>query len=277
MIFKFAKSAAMIVLVRSSGCIPPAALPARAASWFGRGRIAVTVHSTQMVAVVTGAYGTFGAKIVEGLLAAGITTLCVGRNKPKIEALVSQMQSRFPQVGCSFRLCDVSNHTQIKQFADSLGDMPVDILVNNAAVTPKTRTETSDGIEQQWACNVLGYHWMMQALEPNLLRSSRPPARVINVASVYAGGLDLDDVEFRRRPYDADAAYRASKEANRMATRGWADRWPRDRIVALSCHPGIAASADQTTSGATQTATTAEEVARAANELNDLVAGFTLP
>nr|WP_246315157.1 methyl-accepting chemotaxis protein [Kineococcus aurantiacus] len=40
---------------------------------------------------------------------------------------------------------------------------------------------------------------------------------------------------------------------------------------------GIAASADQTTSGATHTASTAGEVSRAAAQLNDLVASFTLP
>ncbi|WP_328295198.1 methyl-accepting chemotaxis protein [Kineococcus sp. NBC_00420] len=40
---------------------------------------------------------------------------------------------------------------------------------------------------------------------------------------------------------------------------------------------GIAAAADQTTAGATHTATTAGEVSRAAVELNELVGSFTLP
>ena len=40
---------------------------------------------------------------------------------------------------------------------------------------------------------------------------------------------------------------------------------------------GIAAAADQTTAGATHTATTAGEVSRAAIELNELVGSFTLP
>jgi NAD(P)-dependent dehydrogenase (short-subunit alcohol dehydrogenase family) len=196
-----------------------------------------------MVAIVTGANGVFGVHIVEGLLAAGKATICVARDKTKAEALVSQMRAKFPRVDCIYKLCDVSERGQVKQLAASLGDTPVDILVNNAAVTPRTRLETKDGIEQQWACNVLGYHWLMQELESHLLRPAQPPARVINVASAYAGGLDLSDPEFKRREYDPDAAYRASKQANRMLTRAWADRWPRDRIVALSCHPGLAASA----------------------------------
>ena len=39
---------------------------------------------------------------------------------------------------------------------------------------------------------------------------------------------------------------------------------------------GIAAAADQTTAGATHTATTAGEVSRTANELSELVSHFTL-
>jgi retinol dehydrogenase 12 len=196
-----------------------------------------------MVAVVTGAYGVFGVHIVEGLLAAGIATVCVGRNQSKAEALVSKMREKYPSVKCSHFAYDVSDHSQVRQLAAALGDTPIEFLVNNAAVTPTERTESSTGIEMQWACNVLGYHWMMKELEKNLLLSSCSPARVINVASSYAGGLDLTDVEFKKRPYNPDSAYRASKQANRMTTRAWADRWPSDRIVAFSCHPGVATSA----------------------------------
>jgi NAD(P)-dependent dehydrogenase (short-subunit alcohol dehydrogenase family) len=35
------------------------------------------------------------------------------------------------------------------------------VLINNAAVTPRTREETNEGIELQWATNVLGYFWMI--------------------------------------------------------------------------------------------------------------------
>ena len=196
-----------------------------------------------MAAIVTGAYGVFGVHIVEGLLAAGISTICVARDKSKLDDLTTRMRIKYPSVNCTSIICDLSDHDQIRQLATSLGDTPLDILVNNAAITPTTRAESKVGIEMQWACNVLGYHWMIAELEKNLLRASCPPARVINVASSYAGGLDLTDPEFKARRYNADAAYRASKQANRMAARAWAERWPKDRIVAFSCHPGVATSA----------------------------------
>ena len=195
-----------------------------------------------MVAIVTGAYGVFGVHITEGLLAAGIATICVGRDQAKAEELVAKMRLRFPGTECNSYVCDLSDHDEIKKFAEWMGDTPVEILINNAAVTPKSRTETKHGLEQQWACNVLGYHWMMKEFERNLLLSGKKPARVVNVASFYAGGLDLTDVEFKSRTYDPDQAYRASKQANRMLTNAWAEIWDVDKILVMSCHPGVATS-----------------------------------
>jgi len=43
-------------------------------------------------------------------------------------------------------------------------------------------------------------------------------ARVVNVASEYAGSLDLTDLQFEKRQYDETAAYKQSKQANRMIT-----------------------------------------------------------
>ena len=110
-------------------------------------------------------------------------------------------------------------------------------------MTPKKRTTTSDGEEQQWAVNVLAYHRLLKALLPQLrLAAGQGRPRVVFVASFYAGGLDLSDVEFARRPYSAGDAYRASKQANRQLARAWAQRLAPDGIDVTSCHPGIATS-----------------------------------
>jgi NAD(P)-dependent dehydrogenase (short-subunit alcohol dehydrogenase family) len=61
---------------------------------------------------------------------------------------------------------------------------------------------------------------------------------VVNVASYYAGDLDLDDLEFRRRPYDNRRAYRQSKQANRMLTVAFARRLAGDGVAVNACHPG---------------------------------------
>jgi retinol dehydrogenase-13 len=108
--------------------------------------------------------------------------------------------------------------------------------VNNAAVTPKRREETPEGIELQFATNVLGYFWMIQAFADILKRSA--PARVVNVASDWAGDLELEDLEFKRRRYDNNAAYRQSKQADRMLTVPFAERLKPLGITVNACHPG---------------------------------------
>jgi NAD(P)-dependent dehydrogenase (short-subunit alcohol dehydrogenase family) len=113
---------------------------------------------------------------------------------------------------------------------------PAHVLVNNAAVTPRQREENGDGIELQFAVNVLGYFRMVAAFQGHLAASA--PARVVNVASYWAGGLDLEDLEFRRRGYDNDAAYRQSKQADRMLTVALADRLAAAGITVNACHPG---------------------------------------
>ncbi len=115
------------------------------------------------------------------------------------------------------------------------------MLINNAGITPRTRQETAAGIELQFATNVLGYFWMTQAFTDILKQSA--PARVINVASYWAGDLQLDDLEFKRRPYSNNSAYRQSKQANRMLTSAFAKQLQPGGIAVNACHPGDVNSA----------------------------------
>jgi retinol dehydrogenase-13 len=77
---------------------------------------------------------------------------------------------------------------------------------------------------------------MTTAFQDHLARSA--PARVVNVASYWAGGLDLEDLEFKRRRYDNDGAYRQSKQADRMLTVAFAERLERSHVTVNACHPG---------------------------------------
>jgi retinol dehydrogenase-12 len=105
---------------------------------------------------------------------------------------------------------------------------PLHVLINNAVCTPRTRQETPEGIEMQFATNVLGYFWLIDAFTAILKASA--PARVVNVASYWAGGLDLNDLEFVRRRYDNDTACRQSKQADRMLSVAFAETLAPYRI-----------------------------------------------
>ena len=63
-------------------------------------------------------------------------------------------------------------------------------------------------------------------------------ARIVNVASYWAGGLDLNDVESKKGVYNNDDVYKNSKQANRMLTKAFAEELKDKNISVLACHPG---------------------------------------
>ena len=77
-----------------------------------------------------------------------------------------------------------------------------------------------------WAVNVMGYYWMTLGLLDSFAGSREDPAKVVFVASNYAGESDIDDVELEGKVYEENMAYRRSKEANRMLVVPFSERFP---------------------------------------------------
>jgi NAD(P)-dependent dehydrogenase (short-subunit alcohol dehydrogenase family) len=188
------------------------------------------------VALITGATGAIGKSIASRIASRPdyeVVLLC--RNAAKAQAAVADIRQRTGNDRVRSEIVDLARRDSIASLAERW-EGPVHVLVNNAATTPRRREETPEGIELQFATNVLGYFWMMTAFRDHLVDSA--PARVVNVASYWAGGLDLGDLEFERRRYDNDAAYRQSKQADRMLTVAFAERLRDAGVTANACHPG---------------------------------------
>lgn len=98
------------------------------------------------------------------------------------------------------------------------------------------------GVEMTFAINVLGHHLLTKLLANHLKQVSS--SRIINVASDYAGRLDLDDINYDKRSYDLTSAYKQSKQANRMLTREWAKRLLDKKISVYSMTPGWVPNTD---------------------------------
>ncbi len=188
------------------------------------------------LAMVTGATGAIGKAIAARIAAEpGYEVVLVCRDGSKASAAAEQIRHATGNPRVHVELADLSRRSTIEALAGRRHS-PVHVLVNNAAATPRRREQTPEGIELQLATNVLGYFWMIRALTP--LLAAAGGARVVNVASYWAGGLDLDDIEFIRRPYDNDTAYRQSKQADRMLSAAFAERLAESHITVNACHPG---------------------------------------
>jgi NAD(P)-dependent dehydrogenase (short-subunit alcohol dehydrogenase family) len=189
-----------------------------------------------LVALVTGASGAIGKAIARGVAQTpGYEVVLLCRNEMKARQARQEIIRATGNGAVRYEVADISRRLSIQELAERWQG-PLHVLVNNAALTPKRREETPEGIELQFATNVLGYFWMILAFTDHLKRSA--PARVVNVASHWAGDLDLSDLEFRRRRYANGEAYRQSKQANRMLTVAFAERLKPYGISVNVCHPG---------------------------------------
>lgn len=188
------------------------------------------------IAAVTGASGVIGLAIARQLAAiSGHEVVLICRDEDKATRCVDAISRATGNPHVRYELADLSRRASIQALAQRWKG-PLDVLVNNAAIAPRRRTETSEGIEMQFATNVLGYFWMINALTGHLGKGFA--SRIINVASYWAGGLDVTDLEFKKRRYDNDAAYRQSKQADRMLSFAFARRLQPLGITVNACHPG---------------------------------------
>lgn len=188
------------------------------------------------LAIVTGATGAIGGAIAKAIASdPSFEVLLLVRDKSKGQRTVERLRSETGNDTVDCAIVDLSLQGSIREFATQF-DRPVRVLINNAAIAPRNRLVTSEGRELMFATNVLGYYWLTRALITHL--SQGAPARVVNVASYWAGEMDLDDLEFHRRPYDNDTAYRQSKQANRMLTVALAEQLNPHNITVNACHPG---------------------------------------
>lgn len=191
-------------------------------------------------AIVTGATGAIGKAIARQIAANhNYTVVLVCRNEDKARRATDEIRRTTGNQNTRYEIADLSRRASILALADRWQG-PLHVLVNNAAVTPPRRLETSEGIELQFATNVLGYFWMTQVFSEHLKESS--PARVVDVASYWAGDLDISDLEFKHRRYSNNRAYRQSKQANRMLAVAYAERFKPYDISVNACHPGDVSS-----------------------------------
>ena len=193
------------------------------------------MKNNQQVALLTGATGAIGNAIARKIAEKGYRVVLVARNESKVRKTVDEIINKTGNEHVEYEITDLSSKKEIKNLSEKI-DYPVHILLNDASVTPRTREETDEGIEKQWATNVLGYFWMMKFFSDRLKQSA--PSRIVNVASYWAGNLDLNDPEFKTRRYDNDTVYRQSKQAERMLSFAFADKYKEYNIAVNACHPG---------------------------------------
>src|SRR5919201_3150376 len=133
--------------------------------------------------VITGGNTGIGKEAAVGLAEAGAHVVITSRNEDRGRAARAEIVERSGNSEVEVMPLDLASFRSIRSFAaDVLGRFDrLDVLVDNAGLIHRQRTETEDGFETTFGVNHVG-HFLLTGLLLERLRASAP-ARVVVVAS----------------------------------------------------------------------------------------------
>ncbi|MDP3177831.1 MAG: SDR family oxidoreductase, partial [Spirochaetaceae bacterium] len=114
----------------------------------------------------------------------------------------------------------------------------IDVLINSAGLHSTTLRRTAAGRELVFCVNHLASFLLTSLLLGRLVESA--PSRIIQVNSEghRFGGLDPHDLDWRKRHYTGLRSYGASKIAQLLTVKEFADRLAGSGVTINAMHPG---------------------------------------
>jgi NAD(P)-dependent dehydrogenase (short-subunit alcohol dehydrogenase family) len=205
-----------------------------------RSTAADVIHGTDLTghrAVVTGATSGIGIETARALASAGAEVTLAVRDTVAGRRTADDITATTGTQQIHVTALDLSDPASVGAFVTAW-DGPLHILVNNAGVLTTTERRTPQGWELQFATNHLGHFALTTGLHPALAAAGG--ARVVSLSSNghLDAPLDLDDIHFRKRPYDAMRAYGRSKTATALFAVEAQRRWATDGITTNTANPG---------------------------------------
>lgn len=193
--------------------------------------------------MITGANSGIGKATAMALAGMGADLVLVCRDQGRGEAAMAEISEQRGGGDIELLLADLGSQSQIRRVASEFlaTPRPLHVLINNAGLIIRDRTETEDGIEATFAINHLGPFLLTELLLDRIKESA--PARIVTVSSVAHkfGKLDFDDLNSTGK-YRGMRVYGRSKLANILFTRELAERLEGTGVTANAAHPGSVAS-----------------------------------
>ncbi|KAL4442102.1 hypothetical protein ABPG77_011363 [Micractinium sp. CCAP 211/92] len=200
---------------------------------------------TGRTALVTGGNTGLGLETCRALAAGGAHVVLCSRSLEAGQAAAEQIrQEAKGRISvCQLDLADLRSIQALAAQLASSGPSP-DLLILNAgvmALSPGPQ-RTADGFEMQFGVNHLGHFLLCQLLLPKM-KAQGTPGRIVVVSSRIheRGRIDLQDLNYKKRPYRPWASYAQSKLANVLFTRELARRLREEgsALEVYCLHPGI--------------------------------------
>ncbi|KAI2642712.1 short-chain dehydrogenase [Xylaria nigripes] len=205
------------------------------------------------VYIVTGANTGIGKEVARILYSKNAVVWVTARSDEKGANAIASIKEAHPSSTgrLEYLHLDLSDLTTIKASAEKFlaKESRLDVLFNNAGVMrPEYGSKTAQGYELQLGTNCLGPFLFTKLLTPTLVTTaktaSKGSVRVIWVSSSAAehltpkGGIDLDNLDYKRDGIYALKKYGISKAGNYYHGTEYARLHRDDNIVSVSLNPG---------------------------------------
>ncbi|UWU83118.1 SDR family oxidoreductase [Bradyrhizobium yuanmingense] len=183
--------------------------------------------------LITGANRGIGLALARQYATDGAEVIACCRDPSTADSLEELVASFGRQVRIT--QLDVADDASIASLKRAVGDVPLDILINNAGINGTPKAQSAERIDVEgWMTtmriNALAPILIAQAMRDNLLRSSEK--KLVAISSDYAStGTNYGSSRDRY-------AYRASKAALNNGMRALARDWAEDGILVGILYPG---------------------------------------
>jgi len=195
--------------------------------------------------VITGTTSGIGLEAARLFAARGADLVCLNRDPGKSAALEEELWQGHGRTVRTI-LTDFSSLERTRAAALellSLDKVP-DALVLNAGVYYKRLTPSPEGPDIVFQVNHLAPFMLLYLLKEKL--RAGPGTRVVFVNSeghrFALGGIRLDDLDWKRRRYTGFKSYGASKTAQLLCMRRFADYFSGSATTVNAMHPGNVAT-----------------------------------
>jgi NAD(P)-dependent dehydrogenase (short-subunit alcohol dehydrogenase family) len=198
-------------------------------------------------ALVTGATSGLGLRVAEVLAYRGARVVLTSRDADRGARALKRVQDASSGEGPELVTLDLSSLGSVRRAAAAIRnriDDRLDLLINNAGVAAPPFRYSANGIEMQWATNVIGPAALTRLLLPAI--RDVPGSRVVGVSSLshFGGRFDAArlDADIVGDDYDPFAYYSRTKLAVLLYTREL-ERYLRKtgaQTISVAAHPGWA-------------------------------------
>ncbi|MBV9540867.1 MAG: SDR family NAD(P)-dependent oxidoreductase [Alphaproteobacteria bacterium] len=193
------------------------------------------------VVVITGGTSGIGEVSAIRLAEQGARIVLIARDRQRTAATLVKLHTANAAANHIAHYADLSGIADMKRVAAevAVAEPKIDVLINNAGAVFLSKQLNADGLEMTFATNHMAYYVVTNVLLPNL--EATPGARIVSTASDAhkSAKLDLDDLQFAKRPFASFTAYGNSKLCNILFTRELAKRLGTGGPTANCLHPGF--------------------------------------